>query len=127
MYGTGIEGMGFSIPINDTIDIYNQLKTNGKVIRPYVGISGIDVTQDLAQQYNLPVGVYISSVTSGSGAADAGIQSGDVITAVDDTAVKSIGDLNTIKNTKKIGDTLKITLTRSGKSMDVTVTLKEQP
>jgi len=127
MSGTGIEGMGFSIPINDTIDIYNQLKQNGKVSRPYVGISGVSVTADLAKQYNLPVGIYVQSVDTGSGAADAKIQVGDVITTVDGTSVQSINDLNNIKNNKKIGDTIKITLTRDGKSMDVTVTLKEQP
>ncbi|MCL2342214.1 MAG: PDZ domain-containing protein [Firmicutes bacterium] len=69
----------------------------------------------------------MQSVENGSAAADAKIQVGDVITAVDGIPVKSIGDLNNIKNTKKIGDTLKITLTRSGKSMDIDVTLKEQP
>ena len=127
MAGNGIEGMGFAIPINDTLNIYNELKANGKISRPYVGISGASVTDALSKQYNLPVGIYVQSVDKGSGAADAKIQVSDVITAVDGTAVKSIGDLNNIKNTKKIGDTLKITLTRSGKSMDVDVTLKEQP
>ncbi|MCL2342215.1 MAG: trypsin-like peptidase domain-containing protein [Firmicutes bacterium] len=55
MSGTGIEGMGFAIPINDTLSIYNQLKANGKISRPYVGISGAQVTDNLAKQYNLPV------------------------------------------------------------------------
>ena len=127
MSGNGIEGMGFAIPINDTIDIYNQLKENGKISRPYIGISGVEVTDTLSGQYNLPVGIYVRSVDNGSSAADAKIQAGDVITAIDGNAVKTIDDLNNIKKSKNIGDTIKVTLTRSGKSMDINVTLKEQP
>jgi len=57
--GTGVEGMGFAIPINDTIDIYNQLIKNGKVLRPYIGISGIDLDEATAKKYDLPVrGIY---------------------------------------------------------------------
>jgi len=53
--GAGIEGMGFSIPINDTIAIYNELKEKGKVVRPYIGIDGIDVDEATSEHYNIPV------------------------------------------------------------------------
>ncbi len=59
MSGTGIEAMGFAIPINSTLDITEQLIATGKVSRPYIGISGIDVTETYSRYYNLPIGVYI--------------------------------------------------------------------
>ena len=64
MSGTGIEGMGFAIPINSTLDISEQLISTGKVKRPYIGISGTDVSETLSEYYNIPVGVYVRSIQS---------------------------------------------------------------
>lgn len=125
--GTGVEGVGFAIPINSTKDIYEQLIQYSKVKRPYIGITGRNLTQELASQNNLVVGVYVQSIDEFSAAEKAGIQVGDVIIEADGTKITTMDELNELKNKKKIGDTMKLKIYRDGKTKDVTVTLQEQP
>ncbi len=125
--GTGVEGVGFAIPINSTKDIYEQLIQYNKVKRPYVGIGGINLDEDTANANNLVVGVYVKTVEDFSAAEKAGIRIGDVITEADGTKITTMDKLNEIKNKKKIGDTLKLKIYRDGKTKDITVTLQEQP
>lgn len=125
--GSGIEGMGFAIPINDTISIYKQLIENGKVLRPYIGIGGINLDKLNAQHYNLPVGIYIKEIQANSPAASSNLQIGDIITALDGTKVETMKDLNKIKNTKKIGDTITLDIYRNNKTQQIKVTLGEKP
>ena len=124
--GTGIEGIGFAIPINSTIDVYNELKTNGKISRPYIGIAGIDIDEAKAKQYKLVEGVYVQSVENFSAAEKAGLKAGDVIIQADGTQIKTMDDLNTIKNKHKIGDKMILKINREGKEKDITLTLQEQ-
>lgn len=125
--GTGVEGMGFAIPINSAKPIFEQLITNGKVTRPYIGLSGRDLTENLAKANNLVVGVYVVSVEPFSAAEKAGIKAGDVIIGIDGTAIETMDELNNIKNQHKIGDEISLKLNRDGKEIDVKVTLQEQP
>ena len=125
--GTGIEGMGFAIPINDTKDIANQLIQYNKVKRPYIGITGIDLTEEQANKYDYPLGVYVRSVEDFSAAQKAGIRAGDVITGADGKEIKVMDELNSIKNTHKIGEEMTLNVYRDGKQIDVTITLAEQP
>ena len=125
--GTGIEGMGFAIPINDTIDIYKQLIDHGKVLRPYIGIEGIDVTQSIAERYNLTEGVYIKAIQNSSPASETDLKAGDIIVKADGTSIKTMDELNKIKNNKNIGDNLELEVIRSGKNVKVTIKLAEQP
>lgn len=125
--GTGVEGVGFAIPINSTKDIYEQLIQYSKVKRPYIGITGRNLTQELASQNNLVVGIYVQSIDEFSAAEKAGIQVGDVIIEADDTKITTMDKLNELKNKKKIGDTMKLKIYRDSRTKDVTVTLQEQP
>ena len=125
--GTGIEGMGFAIPINDTIDIYKQLIDKGKVLRPYIGISGIDLDERNANHYNLPVGIYIKQIQSNSPAASSDIKTGDVITAIDGNQVSTMNELNKIKEQKNIGDSVTLDIYRNGETKKVEIKLGEQP
>ncbi len=126
--GTGVEGVGFAIPINSTKDIYGQLIEYSKVKRPYIGIGGTDLTEILVKQYNLPtLGIYIRSIEEFSAAEKAGLKVGDIITEADGTKVKKVDELNEIKNKKQIGDTIKLKINRDGKEKEVTLTLQEQP
>lgn len=124
--GTGIEGIGFAIPINSTKSITEELITNGKVKRPYIGISGRDVDAQTAKINNIVEGIYIVSVESFSSAEKAGVKAGDVIIEADGTTVKTMEELNKIKNTHSIGDTMQIKINRSGKEVTLTLTLQEQ-
>ena len=123
--GTGIEGVSFAIPINDAIPIYQELIKNGKIARPYVGISGIDLDEATAIRNYLVKGIYVDSVLENSPAEKANIKAGDIIVKFDGKAISTMDELNEIKNTKNIGDTVEITLYRKNKEMSVSVVLGE--
>ncbi len=125
--GTGIEGIGFAIPINSTTDITSQLIQYSKVKRPFIGISGIDLDESTAKKYNLVVGVYVKSVEDFSSAEKGGLKSGDVIIEADGKSIKSMDELNEIKNSHQIGDTMKLKINRDGSEKEITLTLGEQP
>lgn len=125
--GTGIEGMGFAIPINSTKEIYEQLIQYNKVKRPYIGITGLDLDKKTAEYNKLVVGIYIKDVETFSAAEKAGIKIGDVIIAADGNAITTMKELDEIKNAHNIGDTIEIKLNRNGKEMTLNVTLAEQP
>ena len=123
--GTGIEGVSFAIPINDTISIYQTLIEKGKVSRPFVGISGLDIDEATAIRNGLTKGIYVDSVVSGSAAEEAGIEPGDIIVAFDGKNISTMDELNEIKNTKNIGDKIEIRFYRKNKEKTVTITLAE--
>lgn len=125
--GTGVEGVGFAIPINSTKDIYQQLIQYSKVKRPYLGIGGINIDEAKAREYNLVEGVYIKEIEDFSAAEKSGLKIGDVITGIDGTNIKTMNELNEIKNKKKIGDTVTLTINRNGTTKEIKVTLQEQP
>lgn len=123
--GTGVEGIGFAIPISSTIDVTQQLIQYNKVIRPYIGITGREVTEDLSKRYNYPIGVYIVSIDEFSSAEISGLRIGDVITSADGTPVSTMEKLNEIKNSHNVGDDMILTIYRNGETFDVTLKLKE--
>ncbi|MEH7106743.1 S1C family serine protease [Bacillus sp. JJ1764] len=126
---SGVEGLGFAIPSSDFIPIVNQLISNGKIERPYLGIGLADLDQ-VPQVYwqNLPnnvtKGVLVMNVDSNSAAGRAGFQSKDVIVAMNGTKIESSSDLRKYLYTKvKIGDDVKFEVYRNGKQMTLTVKL----
>lgn len=125
--GSGIEGMGFAIPINETIEIYKDLIDHGKVLRPYIGIGGVDLDEASAEYYKLPTGIYVKEIYSNSPAALADLEKGDVITAIDGNKVKSMEELNEVKNSKNIGDEITLDVYRNGKTISVKIKLAEMP
>lgn len=125
--GTGIEGIGFAIPINSTTDITSQLIQYSKVKRPYIGISGMSLNEETAKANNLVIGVYVKSVDDFSAAEKAGLKPGDVIIEAEGKKITTMKELNEIKNTHQIGDQLRIKVNREGKEKDLTITLGEQP
>ncbi|MBO4293245.1 MAG: trypsin-like peptidase domain-containing protein [Clostridia bacterium] len=125
--GTGVEGMGFAIPINSTSNITEQLIQYSKVKRPYIGIGGVDLDEKTAKKYNLAVGIYVKTVEDFSSAEKAGLKIGDVIIEVDGNKVNKMDELNKIKNDKNIGDELKLKVNRNNKEEEITIILGEQP
>ena len=125
--GTGIEGIGFAIPINSTTDITSQLIQYSKVKRPYIGISGMSLTEETAKTYNLVVGVYVKTVEDFSAAEKAGLKAGDVIIEAEGKKITTMDELNEIKNAHQIGDEINIKVNRNGKEKELTITLGEQP
>lgn len=122
---TGVEGIGFAIPINSTISVTEELKTYSKVRRPYIGIGGRNLNEDIAKVHNLVAGVYVSNVEQFSAAEKAGIQIGDVITSIDGKEIKTMDELNELKNKHKIGEKISLKIFRDGKYQDIQLTLGE--
>ena len=127
LYGTGIEGMGFAIPINSTTDITSQLIQYSKVKRPYIGISGMDLNEQTAKANKLVVGIYVKSIDDFSAAEKGGLKPGDVIIEADGKKLATMDELNSIKNSHKIGDEMKIKVNRNGQEKELTIILGEQP
>ena len=125
--GTGIEGIGFAIPISSATNIIDQLIEFQTVKRPYIGILGSSVDSTTAKRYNLPEGIYVESVDEGSPAQTAGLQQADIITKIEGKEVKSVNELNQIKYTYAIGDTVKLTVYRNGETLDINIVLAELP
>lgn len=108
---TSVEGMGYAIPINTAEPIINELITREKVSEAksaYLGISGVDVTSELAQTYNMPEGIFIAQVSEGSAAEQAGLVRGDIITAFDGKTVKSMDELKELLQYYEAGATVDI-------------------
>lgn len=120
---TDVEGIGFAILSNIAKPIVDELIKNGKIVRPYIGISGISLDDNMAKRYNLVKGVYVAKIESSSAAYNAGIKVGDVIVKIDDKEITTIEELNEIKNSKSVGDTVKITVYRDGKNTEINVKL----
>lgn len=125
--GTGIEGIGFAIPISSATGIIDQLIEYQTVKRPYIGIVGSSVDTSTAKRYNLPEGIYVESVEENSPASLAGLQQADIITKIENQEVKSVNELNKIKYTYNIGDTVKLTIYRNGENIELNIVLAELP
>lgn len=126
--GSGVEGIGFAIPINSTLDVIDDLIEYNKVLRPYIGITGINLDDSLVKENKLSaLGVYIKAVQSFSPAEKAGLQAGDIIIKADGKDIKKMDELNEIKNSHKIGDTMTLTINRNGTEKEIKLTLEETP
>lgn len=113
---SGVEGMGFAIAISEAKPIIDDLMSEGYVKgRPLVGISIKDTGY----------GLFIASVSEGSGAEEAGLKTYDMILEVDGQKVSSTQEVNEIRDKKKAGDTLKFKILRDGETLEIDVTLKE--
>jgi Do/DeqQ family serine protease len=124
--GTGI---GFAIPINMAKQILNDLIKQGKVVRPWLGISVQDLTPEMAEQFQVKEkeGVLVAQIHPGTGAEKAGLTSGDIIKALDDKAIKNVNELIKEIQKKKVGQKVKLSVIRDGKPTTIEVTLSAMP
>ena len=121
---TGVEGIGFAIPTASIRPIVNALLADGRVSgRVSIGITVGAVSSAASEYYDLPDGLYISAVAEGSDAEKQGIQSGDMLLAVNGQAVTTTYDVSAAKDGLKVGDTVTLTIYRDGKTFDVDVKL----
>lgn len=123
---TTVEGLGFAIPMSQAKTIVDDLINLGYVSgRPQLGIIGSDISEATASMYNMPMGVYVRTVTPGGAADLAGIKSGDIVIGINGEAIKTSEELNKIKNTFKAGDSIKLTISRNGQDIELNVVLQE--
>ena len=125
----GHQGVGFAVPANAVDAVLTSVLSTGKVQRPWLGVDGQDITLELAEQLELDraMGVLIHTVISGSPGDQAGIQVGDIIRAVGTQPIANRQALQSVLNTLKLGDTVTLTLWRSGTPMDITLQLEPVP
>ena len=126
-YGSAtVEGLGFAIPINDAKTIIDDLINNGYVSgRPQIGISSVNIDEAYSSYLGLPMGIYVRAVGENSAAEEAGIRVGDVIIGINDEAVTTTDELNSIKNRFKAGDTITLKIYREGEDIDISVVLHD--
>lgn len=124
---TGIEGIGFAIPIEDALNIAKILESGKEVQRPYLGIGTIELAYAVYYGYvdsDIDSGIYVSEVVKGLSAAKAGIKEGDIITQVGDKQIVSSADFRYEIYTHQVGDTVKIKLIRNGSEKEIKIKLE---
>lgn len=126
-YGaSGVEGIGFAIPTTVVKDIVSQIISQGYVSgRPSLGVEGEYISMFYQRYYRLPSGLFITSVSPDSQAAQQGIQEGDILIAVDDTKVYTMEDLNTLLYNYNAGDLVSLTVYREGQVQTIQLVLEE--
>lgn len=129
---SSVEGMGFAIPSNEVVSIIKQLEENGKITRPALGISMVNlssVNTRVIQQLNLPKdvtgGVVIAEVDSKGSAKAAGLQAYDVIVEMDGQKIQGIQNLRKVLYSHKVGDKMEVTYYRNGQKQTTTISLTE--
>lgn len=125
---TGVEGLGFAIPIDDAVPVIQDLIENGYVTgKAYMGIYAKTVSGMEAAYYNLEEGAFIDAMERGGCAERAGLKPGDIITGVADNELKTAEDLRKAVKTFSAGDTAELKVFRGGETISLYITFDEQP
>lgn len=121
------EGLGFAIPMNTVKPIVDELISRGYISgRPSIGISGGMLSEAQAQMYGVPVGLYVEYVYPGTDAASKGLSRGDIIVEADGEKIQKSGDVQTIRDKHKAGDTIRLTVYRNGEEKQIDVVLMDE-
>lgn len=121
-----VEGIGFAIPINKVKPIVDELLKKGYVSRPFLGIVGQDISENLSQVYDLPIGVLIRSVSQNSPAYNSGLQKGDIIIEFDGEKIMDMKDLTSQIAKKEVGDKVDIVIVRKNQRKELTIKLQDK-
>lgn len=123
---SGVEGLGFAIPINDAVSIANDIIENGYVSgKPWLGVNVQSMPQNVANYYNVPAGSLVVFLEPGKCSELAGVRVGDIITGVDEYEVRGNSELKAALKNYKGGDAILLTVFRNGEYTSITVTLDE--
>ena len=142
--GGGFIGIGFAVPVNKAKELIPDLIALGHARKPWLGVQTIPMNQNIAERFDFAVdkGLMIVSIASNSPAQRAGLHvgntpvsdgwtqfniGGDIIVKIDDRTIETSDDLNSALNSHKIGDSVNVEIVRSGKRINVTLKLDEQP
>ena len=127
-----IEGIGYAIPVNNIKELVEQMindpdsvKDQTKGSQIMLGITIQNITEDMSKQYSMPVGVYITEVSTMSAAERAGLQKGDIIVGFADEDVKTADELNALKAKQTPGDTVAVKIDRNGKEMTLDLVIPQ--
>lgn len=127
-----IEGIGYAIPVNNIKELVEQMindpdsvKDQTKGSQIMLGITSQNITEDMSKQYSMPVGVYITDVSTMSAAERAGLQKGDIIVGFAGEDVKTADELNALKAKQTPGDTVAVKIDRNGKEMTLDLVIPQ--
>jgi len=122
-------GIGFAVPVNTAKTILQQLIKNGKVTRPWLGITTIKITSRIARYYRLPTneGALVVKVEEYSPASDSGIRPGDIIEEIDEKRIEEITELSSRIKHKNVNEQTLLSVNRYGRRFTISVTLENQP
>ena len=123
--GATIDNIGFAIPMNHVRTIVDSIIQNGYAVTPYIGVSVIDVSEE-AIGYGNPQGASIQGVVEDGPAAQAGLQTSDIVTHINGTAITGASDLKKFVTSSKPGDVLELTVYRKGETLTLTLTVGEK-
>lgn len=131
--GTGIEGMGFAIPINSVMDVIENIETGKQIVRPYLGVQLVDLTNTFALQYyygikissDVEFGAVLSYVEEKKPADKAGLKTGDVIVEIDGEKIDDVSHFKYVLYKHKVGDSIKVKYYRENKLEETTIVLSE--
>jgi len=123
-----VEGMGFAIPVNDSMPIIEQLMEKGYVSKPYIGIGGYDLTENLRKQIHCDAksGILITQITENSPAEQSGLKIGDVIYEINGTALQNFDALKEILTESQVGDLLTVKIERQGNKSSLGIIIGER-
>lgn len=121
----GAQNIGFAIPINSVKRIVDEFSKTGTVSRPFLGISYEYIDEDDAQRFNMPKGAFVQSVSQGSGAQEAGLKRGDIITEIDGVKINQQQSVAHIISTKKVGDKVVLKVWYGGSERTVSAILQQ--
>lgn len=126
---SGVEGIGFAIPVNSAKPILDELAHHGRIARPYIGASLID--KDISERYGFDLdlhgGIFVMKIVTGGPVYNAGMRPGDIILSFDGEKVSSVPELRAKLAERRVGDTVEIVVLRAGIERTLNVTLQEMP
>ena len=122
----GVEGMGYAIPSNTVKDIVDTLMEEGSVERPYLGITGSEITEPIRERYGLAsLGIYVMEISEGSGARDGGLKVGDIIVSFNSVPVLAMGKLQEEVTKTKVGDTAEVKVFRDTEEITLNIEMRD--
>lgn len=123
------QGIGFAIPINEAKSFAQEIRQYGSTMRPWLGITGLNLNRDISDHYNIPIerGVYVVSVTGDSPAERAGMEQGDIISELEGHRIDTVEELQEVLSKRKVGDAVEISILRGRQRGRLQVTLEKMP
>jgi len=124
---TAVEGIGFAIPVNEAKPVLDEILKQGYVTRPYLGIYGREVNEEISELYEIPMGIFVSEIIPGTGAAESDLVIQDIIIAVDDKKIFTMDDLSETLQNYDVGDEITLKVIRNGeRKIEVKVVLSQR-
>lgn len=123
----GADNVSFAIPVNTLKPILESFLREGRIVKPYIGVSYVTISKEIASLRRMPEGAFISMVLRDSPAGKAGLQVGDIVVSVDGVKLESENSLSRLIQKKKVGDTIAIEIDRNGEQKNMKITLEEMP